>query len=149
MSATTTSVQPQKVSPLSKLWWVGLVAAGAAALGNLIFYFISRGLGVSYLMPVEPGSTELAPLPAGIVIFASIVPAVAATFLYAILGKLVSRPVTVFWIISAIVLLLSMALPFVNLPDTVDSATVFALEVMHVIAAAAIVGVLTTLGRDA
>jgi hypothetical protein len=148
MSATTTSIQTQKVAPISKLWWVGLVAAGTAALGNVVFYLISRGLGVSYLMPVEPGSSELAILPVGVVIFASAVPAVVATILYAILGKFLARPITVFWIISAVVLLLSMALPLVNLPATVDNATVFALEVMHVIAAVATVGVLTTLGRE-
>lgn len=148
MSAITTSSQAQKVAPISKLWWVGLVAAGASALGNVVFFFISRGLGVSYLMPLEPGSTELATLPVMIVIVASLVPAVAATILYTILGKFLSRPILIFRIISAVALVLTFVMPIVNLPATVDGSTIFALEVMHVISAVAIVGVLTSLGRE-
>jgi hypothetical protein len=64
------------------------------------------------------------------------------------LGKFLSRPILAFWIISAVFLALSFSLPIVNLPATVDGPTIFALEVMHVIAAAAIVGVLTFLGRE-
>ena len=147
MSAITNSIQLQKVVPLSKLWWVGVVAAGASALGNLLFFLISRGMGVAYMMPATPGSTELAPLAIGVLIFSSVFPAVVATILYAILGKLLSKPVTIFWIISAVVLVLSFAMPF-TLPDGVDGPTTISLEVMHVISAAAIVGVLTTLGRE-
>ena len=49
---------------------------------------------------------------------------------------------------SAVFLVLSFLLPLVNLPATVDGPTIFALEMMHVIAAVAIVGVLTFLGRE-
>ena len=41
-----------------------------------------------------------------------------------------------------------LALLFVNLPATVERSTGVALEVMHIIAAVAIVGILTALGRE-
>ena len=147
MSSLTTTLNSQKVAPLNRLWWVALVAAGASALGNLLLFFIAAGLGVSFLMPLEPGSSELAPLPAVIVVVASALPAIFATILYALLGKFVRRPILIFWIISAVVLVLSFGLPIFNLPATVDTPTVIALELMHIVSAATIVGVLTGLGR--
>jgi len=151
MSAVTntssSSALAQKVAPISKLWWVGLVAAAVSALGNVIFYWVSKGLGVSYMMPAEPGSTDLAPLPVVFVIIASVLPAVVATAVYAGLGRFLARPVRTFWIIAVVLLVASFAMPL-TLPAAVSGGTIFSLEVMHVIAAAAIVGVLTTLGRE-
>ena len=81
-----------------------------------------------------------------IIVF-SAVPAVGATILLAILSKVVSRPMRVFWVISVVVFVLSFVLP-IGLPSSVATSTRIGLPLMHVIAAAVIVGVLTTLGRQ-
>ena len=86
-------------------------------------------------------------LPATMVIIASAVPAVGATILLAILGKFLAQPIRIFWIISVLFLAISFAGPF-TLPATVALLTKIGLALMHVVAGAAIVGILTTLGRE-
>jgi hypothetical protein len=79
------------------------------------------------------------------VVIASVVPAIAATVFLAILGKFAPRPILVFRIISVVFLLVSFGGPL-SLP--VDISTKVALSVMHVVAGAVIVGMLTMLGRE-
>jgi hypothetical protein len=142
---STANVKTERVS-FSRLLWVGPLAAVVAAVANLIVFVIVQSLlGITLMGPAGPGSTEMAPLPATAVIISSAVPAVAATLLLAVLGKFLAHPIRVFWIVSVVVLLLSFAGPL-GLP--VDAATKIILSLMHGVAAVAIVGVLTTLGRQ-
>ena len=140
MSATAnTAVQNEQVVAISKLWWVGLVAGVGAVLANLIFFGITKGVfGIPYRIPIRG--------PVGIIIL-SFVPAIGATILLAILGKFLSRPFRVFWIISVVVFLISFTLPL-TLPAEVATSTKIGLSLMHFIAAPVIVGVLSTLGRE-
>ena len=141
---TASNTKTERIS-FSRLLWVGPVAAVVAAMANLIVFIIVKNLlGIPLMGPSGPGSTEMAPLPAVAVIIASIVPAIAATILLAVLSKFLARPIRVFWIISVVFLLISFASPL-GLP--VDVATKVTLELMHIVAAVAIVGGLTTLGR--
>jgi hypothetical protein len=146
MSTLTASktIKQERVS-YSRLLWVGPVAAVTAAIANLVVFLIVQNLlEITLIGPAGPGSTEMAPLPAIAVIIASIVPAVAATLLLAVLGKFLARPIQTFWIISIVFLILSFAPPL-GLP--VDAATKVVMGLMHVVAAIAIVGVLTAFGR--
>jgi hypothetical protein len=147
MSVITTSSQDQQVVPISKLWWVGLVAAAGAAIANLILFLITRGLGIPYIMPLQGPDAALEALPASMVIIASVVPAIGATILFAILGKFLAQPIRVFWIIAAVFLVISFAGPF-TFPTAVALSTKIGLTLMHVVAGAAIVGILTTRGRE-
>lgn len=147
MSVITTSSQEQQVVSISKLWWVGLVAAAGAAIANLILFLITRGLGIPYAMPLQGPDAALEPLPASMVIIASAVPAIGATILLAILVKFLAQPIRVFWIITAVFLVISFAGPL-TLPATVALSTKIGLTLMHVVAWAVIVGILTTLGRE-
>jgi len=141
---TESNARPERIS-FSRLLWVGPVAAVVAAMANLsVFIIVKNLLGISLLVPAGPGSTELAPLPAAAVIITSVVPAIGATILLAVLGKFLARPSRTFWIISVILLLISFAAPL-GLPIAV--ATKVILNLMHLVAAIAIVGMLTTLGR--
>lgn len=148
MSAVAnSSYRTERVVPVSKLWWVALVAAAGSALANLIFWLITRAVGISYVIPLGGPGSPLEPLPAAPVIIASALPALVAAVLLALLGRFVARPVRIFWIISIVFLVLSFAMPF-TLPAEVAFSTKIALNVMHVISGAVIVGVLTTLGRE-
>lgn len=102
ISSNTSSNQDQQAVSLSKLWWVGLVATAGAAIVNLILFFITKGLGVSYMIPAQDPSAGLEALPAFLVIFASVLPAIGATILLAILGKFLAKPFRAFWIISVV-----------------------------------------------
>lgn len=151
-NAVSNSVQDEQIVPISKLWRVGLVAAVGAAIANLVFFWITKSVfSIPYIIPNiipmgGPGG-PLGSLPAVVIIMFNVVPAIGATLLLAILGKFLSRPFRVFWIISVVVFLASFMLPL-NLPSVVGTSTRIGLSLMHIIAAAVIVGVLTRLGRE-
>jgi len=148
MNAESNSPQSEQIIPISKLWRVGLVAAAAASIANLIFFWVTKSVfGIPYIIPMGGPGGPLTAMPAALIIVFSAVPAVGATILLAILSKVASRPMRVFWIISVVVFVLSFVLP-IGLPSSVATSTRIGLPLMHVIAAAVIVGVLTTLGRQ-
>ena len=112
-----------------------LASGGLAAALNLVVYFLARAFGVP-LQVVAPGTTELQALPFFPVIFASLIPAFVAAGLLALLVRFTARPVLIFQVISAVFLVLSFASP---LAMPTDGGTKFALNLMHAVAAAAIV----------
>jgi len=147
MSAITNdSTQSQQVVPLSKLWWVGGVAAVGSAIANLIFLFIARATGTSYVM-LGPGSTSPEPLPEFLVVVSSVIPAIVATILLALLGRFTSKPIRIFPIVAIIVLLISLSGPFTQ-PSEVAVSTKTGLAIMHLISGVVTIGVLTSLGRE-
>lgn len=146
MSTITSSNQAQKIAPLSKLWWVGLVAGAASAVANLVFFFITSAAGLVYQIPLQGPDAPLEALPAFAIIVASVVPAIGATLLFFLLGRFLSQGVRIFVIVSVLFLIASFAMPF-TLPATVAMSTKIALNVMHVISGVAIVGVLLKWGK--
>lgn len=119
------------------------VAVVAAAVANVVVYFVASALGFL------PGDVAIGPdgqaLNVVAVVVASAIPAFGAGALLAVLNVFLRRPVRVFVIVSAVVLMLSF-----YTPTTIAGAPlamVLTLELMHVVAAAVIVGVLTTLPR--
>ncbi|MDK1030279.1 MAG: DUF6069 family protein [Anaerolineae bacterium] len=142
----TAKTKDEQVVPISKLWWVGLLAVVAAAIPNLVYFWITKNVfDIPYLI-ARGGTGPMLPLPWFMIILFILVPTISATILLAILGKLVSRPFLVFWIISGVVLVLSF-IPTFSLPSNIVNSTKIGLGLMHVIAAPIVVGVLSTLGR--
>lgn len=128
-----------------KLWWVGLVGGIIAAVANVIVLLIANGMGVPMDIPAQPGTTTLIPLSAVQVGIASIVPALGAAGLLALLGRFTQRPITIFLAISAVFLLLSFV-PLLGTP--IVGSTKVVLGLMHLVAAVPIVGALVTQGRE-
>lgn len=131
-----------------RLSWGGLllavpVAAVGAAVANAIVYFVASALGfVPQDVAVSPDG---APLGVVAVIVASVVGAVGAGVVLAALNLILRRPVPVFYIVSAVVLVLSFITPL-NISGA-PLAMILTLELMHVVAAVVAVGVLVTLPR--
>jgi hypothetical protein len=123
------------------LWQAALIAGVLAALGNLLLLVIAGLFGISILTPVPPEGTTIAPLTAGPVVVSSVVPALAAALLLGLLGRFTASPLRAFHVIAVLFLLVSFAGPL-GLP--VDATSKLLLNLMHIIAAAAIVGVLST-----
>jgi len=147
-AATNTAAQNERVVAISKLWWVGLVAGVGATIANFVFYWITKSvLGIPYIIPLGGPNGPLGPLPLAAIIIFNVVPAVGATILLAILGKFLSRPFRMFWIISVVVLAVSFILPL-SLPSGVTTSTKIGLSLMHIITMPVIVGVLTKFGCD-
>jgi hypothetical protein len=128
-----------------------VIAAVVAVVANLIVYAVAVALtNVSSFALLNPVSIS----------GALTVATIGATIVYALFGRFTNRPVTIFRVVSAVLALLSLASPLMvasgNLPPmpmatgplVVTNGEVITMLVMHIVAAVAIVGVLTTIGRE-
>ena len=130
-----------------KLPWVALLAALIAAVTNTLVYFAASGLGFipqSVLITTPSGEHPLTVAP---VVVSSVVGAIGAAIVFAIIGLFAPRPVRLFRTVATVVLVLSFAMPL-TIPGA-PVAMILSLEVMHVVAWAVIVGLLTTMAREA
>ncbi len=125
-----------------RLLWVGPLAGAVAAVVNAVVYLLASAFGAMPPDVVVPGQ---GPVTLGAVVSISFVPALLGALLFAVMGRFMRRPIRTFRVVATVVLVLSFATPF-TLPGA-PLAMIAALLLMHVIAAAAITGVLTTLGR--
>jgi hypothetical protein len=128
--------------------WGRLVPAGALALvvaaaANAVVYLVASFFGA---MPQDIDANGQGPITLPMVVAMSAVGAVVGTLVYALVGRFVRRPVRVFRLVSALVLVLSFVGPF-TIPGA-PAAMVGALLLMHIIAAVAVVGLLTTLAAS-
>ncbi len=130
-----------------KLPWVALLAALAAAVANALVHFAASGLRFipqSILVPTPSGEHPLTVAPVAV---SSLVGAIGAAIVFAIIGLFARRPVRLFRIVATVVLVLSFATPL-TIPGA-PAAMILSLEVMHVVAWAVIVGLLTTMAGQA
>jgi hypothetical protein len=146
MQTTSTELTQQKPITVIRLALATAVAAVAAAVANLLVYFVVPTLfDIVLEVPLRgPGST-LQPLPALMVAMASVVPAIVGGLLLAALNRFTARSIMIFRIVALGVLLISLA-PLYALP--VATGVAITLAVMHVLAAASITYVLTTQSRS-
>jgi hypothetical protein len=121
-----------------------LAGAVIGSVLNLIVYFVATGVLNIVLQAPNPQTQELMPIAFPFVVVATTLPAFAAALLVWLLGRFTPRPWTIFYVISAVFLLLSFGGP-AGLP--IELGGILALNLMHVIAAAAIVGGLTWRAR--
>ncbi len=125
---------------------VALLAAVAAALANALVYFAASGLGFIPQSVLLPSPMGVSPLTVSLVATTSVIGAIGAAIVFAIIGLFARRPVRLFRIIATVVLVLSFVPP-ATVPG-VPVAMRLSLAVMHVVAWAVSVGLLTTLARQ-
>ena len=116
----------------------GLATVIAATVANVLVYYLGAAI-IGY----DPTFVVLANV--GGVLFFTIPSAVIAVLLYAVLLRTVDSPERIFAIISAVVLVLSVIPDITYIPTVAGSsnAQTAVLILMHVVAAAVIVGMLT------
>lgn len=124
---------------------VALLAAAVAAAANALVYFASSAAGAIPRDVPLPSPTGESPMTVGLVVLATIVGAAAAAAVFAIIGRFARRPVGLFVVVATVVLALSFASPL-TIPGA-PLAMILSMETMHLVAWAAIVGLLTTLAR--
>lgn len=139
VTANSTAIPTERIA-LGRLWWASLLAGIAAIVANVLIYFIASAAGAIPQSVLIPGMNQ--PITVVLVILNSFVPAILAAVLLALLNRFTRRPVRIFRIIAAVLLVLSFANPL-TLPGA-PLAMILALDLMHIVAAAIIVGVLTT-----
>lgn len=120
----------------------GLLAALMAAVVNAVVYLVAAAAGA---MPQEVVVNGQGPMTLSMVAATSVFGAVAGAIVYALIGWFFRRPVRVFRVVAASVLVLSFVGPFTI--SGAPAAMVATLLLMHVVAAAVVVGLLTTLAR--
>ena len=147
MQATNSNSSRQKRDSkrisLGRIAVAGLFAAIAAAIANAVVYAIAVSLGAfpdSIL--IQPAGQ---PMSLGPVIISSAIGAVGATVVFALMNRLLRRPVRSFVILSVVVLVISFITPFTVADASV--AFIAALLVMHVVAWVVIVGILIAATR--
>ncbi|MBA2277947.1 MAG: hypothetical protein H0W06_09325 [Chloroflexia bacterium] len=121
---------------------VGVGTVVAAVVANVLVYFIG-----SVLVGYDPGFVVLATV-GGTILF-TLVPAVVAVLLYAVLPRFTANPARVFRIIAAVVFVVTLIPDFTYIP-TVPGASggqTAILVLMHAVAASVIVGMLTTVAH--
>ena len=136
MQHTATKAATWERVPAGRLLRVGVLAAVFSAIANALVLAVASSLFGPVVIPPDEAVTS------GQVMAASVAGAVGAAVIFAIIGRFTRRPVRVFWGIAAIGLLLSF-LPIAL--AGVTGSSVGALALMHVVAAATNVGLLTAL----
>ena len=121
---------------------IGLATVVAAVLANVLVYFIGSAV-VGY----DPQFIVLANVSATILF--TVVPAIVAVLLYAILLRFSSNPERIFTILAVVVLIISLIPDLAYIPSVpgASSGQTAILMLMHVVAAGVIVWMLTTLTR--
>ena len=139
VAANSTPTQTEEII-LGRLWWASLLAGVGAAAINAVIYVIASAAGAIPATVLVPGLNL--PVTVVPVILNSFVPAILAAIFLALLQRFARRPIRLFRIIAAVLLVLSFANPF-TIPGA-PIAMILVLDLMHIVAAATIVGVLTT-----
>ena len=85
---------------------VALLAALAAALANAVVYFAASGLGTISQSVLLPSPMGLSPLTVGLVVITSVIGAIGAAIVFTLIGLFARRPVRLFRIVAAVVLVL-------------------------------------------
>jgi hypothetical protein len=138
-SAWSSAQEERRAIDWGRYALVGLATVVAAVLANVIVYFFG-----SMIVAYDPQFVILAN-PVGTILF-TVVPAIVAVLLYAILLRFTANPARIFTIIAAVVLVLSW-IPDLTYIPTLPGATVaqtVTLMIMHLVAATVIVWMLTT-----
>jgi hypothetical protein len=122
---------------------VGLSTVAAAVLANLLVYLIG-----SVVVGYDPGFVVLAN-PSGTILF-TVVPAIVAVLLYAVLTRFTDNPARIITNIAVVVLIVSLIPDLTYIPSVpgATSGQTAILMLMHVVAAVVIVSILTTQTRS-
>src|SRR5918998_5605099 len=143
LSSSSAASSPEPVAPRDFSWGrfalVGLGTVIAAVLANLLVYLIG-----SVVVGYDPQFVVLAN-PSGTILF-TVVPAIVAVLLYAVLMRFSGNPARIFTNIAVVVLIVSLIPDLIYIPSVpgATSGQTAILMLMHVVAAAVIVWMLTT-----
>jgi hypothetical protein len=151
MSAATASgsfSSPQERVSTKKLLWAAPLSGIIAAVANAVLFFIYQAIGLNIILPIgnpaDP-TQATAPLILPAVLMVSFLPALGAGVLLFLLSKLTKRPITIFTIVSIVLLVLSFGM---SISLDIPAVHKIALDLMHVVAAIAIVGGLRVFARE-
>ncbi len=112
----------------------GALAAGVAAILNTALFYVFHGAGIIVDTIVIQPEQPMTVVP---IIIASILPAFLGSMVFFLFEKYAKNGFKVFTIVSAVLMVLSFANPFLGIPN-VTTGYAIALNVMHVTVVAAL-----------
>ena len=144
---STTNTQTPSVTSLAveriawgRLWLSGLAAIIASVIVNMLIATVT----LAFL----PASSHAMQLQVPVYTTFTVIGALGAVLIFALLGKLSRRPVRLYRIIASVVLVISFVPDFLLLPAMqVEGIVIGALIVMHIATYLITVGMLTTISR--
>lgn len=139
MSEITSSNSKSTAVASGRLWRSGALAALLASVVNLIIYFAAPVI-FNFTLAIPLTSSQPEQLPFGVVIVFTVLASLVATGLMALLKRISNRPVTIFQVTAAVILLISLAGPF-SLPVALGIQVT--LVTMHLVTAAIITYLIT------
>lgn len=144
MTSATLSTGTRQQFALRKIPVAALIGGIVGTVGNVLLYLIAQAAGVVFEIPLGSLTAPVQPLPVMAIVIFSVLPAIGAGVLFALLVRFLKQPLLVFYIISGVFLVVSF-IPTFSLP--VPSGIQISLALMHVVSAAAIVWALVTRTR--
>lgn len=137
--------------PAKMQWqlWAILVGTVSAVAANVAYYFFLKEIvGVLFIAPTEGriDPTLISPLPFTDVIIFSLVYCFGASIVFLIIANTVRKPALVFVIISAVVLILSLFLPFLMPTPPIPILTEASLASMHILGAVVLIPLFVAIG---
>ena len=108
----------------------------------------TRLLGEPLLFPEQFPPPETVPMPVSDVVIFSVIFALGAAIVFALVAHFSQRPIKTYLIISTTVLILSFALPLKAPTPPVTMPAKLTLLAMHIIGAIAVVGTMIGLARQ-
>ena len=123
---------------LRRLAWAGPLTAGAAGVVNLIYYWITKTIGEPYLLPLDAGGDQLAPMPLLMPVVGAVVIALLAALFFGLLIRYARQPVIVFVSVAVTALILSFGGSF-GIPGAALATKLF-LSGLNTLSAAVITG---------
>lgn len=133
MSETTSYTKSTPVAS-SRVWRSGALAALLASAVNLLIYFAVPAI-FNFTLAIPLTSSHPEQLPFFVIIIFTVLASLAATGLLALLKRTTNRPLTIFRVSAAIILLVSLGGPF-SLPVALSIKVT--LTAMHIVTAAII-----------
>jgi len=137
---TINTANPSTRTSLGRLLIAGLLGGALAAAANTALLLIGQAAGVAFLAPLGPPGSPLQAIQPINVIMLCLMPALVAALLLAGLAQLTHRPQPIFLVVAGVFLLISIIPDWVLPMDSL--ATRLLLSLMHLVAAALIVGAL-------
>jgi hypothetical protein len=138
MTTTTMTQDTRGTTGAGKLFGQAVLGGAIAAVANLALYFGAQAAGVSLQGEFQPGQLGALPVPA--VVMASLVPALFAAVVALLARRFTQNGARTFAIISVVFTLVSLGGPLGVVGASV--ATKVVMDLMHVVAAAGIGGML-------
>jgi hypothetical protein len=141
------SLADRRPASLTRQLQAILIGTLSAIIANVIYYLIVTELfGITLVAPEQFPPPEVSPIPVTDVVIFSIIYSFGAGLVFLIVANISCRPAQIYLVISLVVLVISLFLPFRMPSPPIPISTPVVLASMHVLGAVVLVPILIFVG---